>query len=123
MAFEKKQDAMQKMLIDGRDWQRKMAEDRQAAVKKEQPDTKIQAHNEADKEKKNKKLFPDSALFNGWGENLSEEDQKEAEALFHKYGYNVFLSDRLPLDRELPDTREPRYKLEITSCNVRSFSL
>lgn len=111
---------MQKMLIEGRDWQRKMAEDRQAAVKKEQPDTKIQAHNEAAKEKEYKKLFPDSALFKGWGENLSEVDQKEAEALFNKYGYNVFLSDRLPLDRALPDTREPRYKLEITSCSVRS---
>uniref|UniRef100_UPI0037E72B73 probable polypeptide N-acetylgalactosaminyltransferase 8 isoform X2 n=1 Tax=Semicossyphus pulcher TaxID=241346 RepID=UPI0037E72B73 len=43
-----------------------------------------------------------------WGDNLSEEDQKEAQALFEKYGYNVFLSDRLPLDRALPDTRDKR---------------
>uniref|UniRef100_A0A3P8UWV6 Polypeptide N-acetylgalactosaminyltransferase n=1 Tax=Cynoglossus semilaevis TaxID=244447 RepID=A0A3P8UWV6_CYNSE len=45
---------------------------------------------------------------NEWGENLSEDDQREAESLFQKYGYNVFLSDQLPLDRVLPDTRDPR---------------
>ncbi|XP_042157612.1 probable polypeptide N-acetylgalactosaminyltransferase 8 isoform X3 [Oncorhynchus tshawytscha] len=44
----------------------------------------------------------------GWGENLSDEDQEEAQALFEKYGYNVFLSDRLPLNRELPETRESK---------------
>ncbi|CAF98875.1 unnamed protein product, partial [Tetraodon nigroviridis] len=58
--------------------------------------------------------FPDSALFKEWGENLSEADQREAEALFKKYGYNVFLSDRLPLDRPLADTREPR-------CSKKSY--
>lgn len=106
-AFEKKQDAMQKLLLEDQGRQRKMAEDLQAAVKiqhelKGQEIAKIQAP------KEKKKLFPNSALFKEWGENLSEEDQKEAEALFKKYGYNVFLSDRLPLDRPLPDTREPR---------------
>lgn len=55
---------------------------------------------------KPKKLFPKSALFRKWGSNLSEDEQKEAEALFKLYGYNVFLSDRLPLDRQLPETRE-----------------
>lgn len=49
-----------------------------------------------------------SPLFQGWGENLSDEDQEEAQALFEKYGYNVFLSDRLPLNRELPETRESK---------------
>ncbi|XP_064785081.1 probable polypeptide N-acetylgalactosaminyltransferase 8 [Oncorhynchus masou masou] len=49
------------------------------------------------------KLKPrQSPLFQGWGENLSDEDQEEAQALFEKYGYNVFLSDRLPLNLELP---------------------
>lgn len=107
-AVEKKQDAMQKLLIEDQDKQRKMADDLRAAVqmqheRKGQPEAKIQAPTEK------KKLFPNSALFREWGENLSEEEQSEAEALFKKYGYNVFLSDRLPLDRPLGDTREPRY--------------
>lgn len=54
------------------------------------------------------KLYPDSFLFAKWGDGLSEEEQKEAEALFQIYGYNAFLSNRLPLDRKLPDTRDNR---------------
>uniref|UniRef100_A0A7N8YCB8 Glycosyltransferase 2-like domain-containing protein n=1 Tax=Mastacembelus armatus TaxID=205130 RepID=A0A7N8YCB8_9TELE len=71
---------------------------------KEQPKANIQEKNEAPQ----KKLRPNSALFKHWGHNLSEDDQREAEALFENFGYNVFLSDRLPLDRPLPDTRDPR---------------
>ncbi|XP_026217326.1 probable polypeptide N-acetylgalactosaminyltransferase 8 [Anabas testudineus] len=55
-----------------------------------------------------KKLYPNSPLFRRWGDELSEEEQKEAEKLFHRYGYNAFLSDRLPLNREISDTRSPR---------------
>ncbi|XP_051786762.1 probable polypeptide N-acetylgalactosaminyltransferase 8 [Erpetoichthys calabaricus] len=55
-----------------------------------------------------KKLFPNSPLFKEWGDELSEEEQTEAENLFQQYGYNVFLSDRLPLNRDIPDTRDPR---------------
>ncbi|XP_035521617.1 probable polypeptide N-acetylgalactosaminyltransferase 8 [Morone saxatilis] len=54
------------------------------------------------------KLYPNSYLFAKWGDNLPQEEQKEAEALFQIYGYNVFLSNQLPLDRELPDTRDKR---------------
>uniref|UniRef100_A0A3B4ZMK8 Polypeptide N-acetylgalactosaminyltransferase n=1 Tax=Stegastes partitus TaxID=144197 RepID=A0A3B4ZMK8_9TELE len=54
------------------------------------------------------KLFPDSYLFENWGDDLSEQDQKEAQGLFEIYGYNVFLSNRLPLDRKIPDTRDGR---------------
>lgn len=67
--------------------------------------------NKALKGEKSIKVFPKSVLFKKWGESLTENDQREAEALFQKYGYNVFLSDRLPLDRPLPDTRDPRYTL------------
>jgi len=55
-----------------------------------------------------KKLFPNSYLFKEWTVELSEADQRKAEDLFQKYGYNAFLSDQLPLDRELPDTRDQR---------------
>lgn len=54
------------------------------------------------------KLYPNSFLFAKWGNDLSEEEQKEAEALFQIYGYNVFLSNQLPLDRKLPDMRDNR---------------
>nr|XP_024002647.1 probable polypeptide N-acetylgalactosaminyltransferase 8 [Salvelinus alpinus] len=55
-----------------------------------------------------KKVYPNSALFTSWGDELSEEEQKEAEGLFQMYGYNAFLSDRLPLNREISDTRDPK---------------
>lgn len=54
------------------------------------------------------KLYPNSILFTNWGDDLTEEEQKEAENLFHLYGYNAFLSNRLPLDRKLPETRDKR---------------
>ncbi|KAF7229289.1 probable polypeptide N-acetylgalactosaminyltransferase 8 [Nothobranchius furzeri] len=63
---------------------------------------------ELKKKKVERKLYPNSNLFLKWGDGLSEEEQKEAERLFQKYGYNGFLSDRLPLNREIPDTRPPR---------------
>lgn len=110
--FEQKQDAMQKLLEEDRGRRREAEEVKQPPVKEQprqevQPEAKIQDQKEPLIEKKSK-LFPDSTLFKEWGENLSEDDQKEAQALFVKYGYNVFLSDRLPLDRALPDTRDPR---------------
>ncbi|XP_027128848.1 probable polypeptide N-acetylgalactosaminyltransferase 8 [Larimichthys crocea] len=54
------------------------------------------------------KLYPNSFLFEKWGDNLPEEEQKMAEGLFKIYGYNVFLSNQLPLDRKLQDTRDNR---------------
>ncbi len=113
-AFEQKQDAMQKMLEEDRGRQRKAAEVEQPPAKKQPvqeqpPEAKAQDQKEAPKKEKSTKLFPNSALFKEWGENLSEDDQREAQGLFENYGYNVYLSDRLPLDRALPDTRDPRY--------------
>uniref|UniRef100_A0A672P8N5 Polypeptide N-acetylgalactosaminyltransferase 8 n=1 Tax=Sinocyclocheilus grahami TaxID=75366 RepID=A0A672P8N5_SINGR len=63
---------------------------------------------EKNEKKPAKKLFPNSYLFKQWTVELSEDDQRKAEDLFQKYGYNAFLSDQLPLDRELPDTRDHR---------------
>ncbi|XP_072529546.1 probable polypeptide N-acetylgalactosaminyltransferase 8 [Salminus brasiliensis] len=68
-------------------------------------------------------LFPNSQLFERWHPGLSAEEQREAEELFQRYGYNVFLSDRLPLDRELPETRDHRcltkeYPSELPTISV-----
>uniref|UniRef100_A0A3B3I0Y6 Polypeptide N-acetylgalactosaminyltransferase n=1 Tax=Oryzias latipes TaxID=8090 RepID=A0A3B3I0Y6_ORYLA len=70
-----------------------------------------------------RKLYPNSPLFRKWGDHLSEEEQKEAESLFKNYGYNAYLSDRLPLNREMPDTRpsrcaEKKYPADLPSLSV-----
>lgn len=115
---------MQKILEEDRDRRKQAGEVQQQpqvqkeAEKKEQPAAEIHEQKEAPKEKKSTKLFPNSALFKEWGQNLSEDDQREAQGLFEKYGYNVFLSDRLPLDRDLPDTRDPRYKLSLIPSKI-----
>lgn len=64
--------------------------------------------NETKKHRPREKLFPNSALFKQWGEDLSEAQQKRAEDLFQKFGYNVYLSNLLPLNRSIPDTRHSR---------------
>ncbi|XP_061106669.1 probable polypeptide N-acetylgalactosaminyltransferase 8 [Conger conger] len=70
-----------------------------------------------------KKLYPNSALFTKWGDGLSEEEQKEAEELYLRYGYNAFLSNKLPLNRQIPDTRhtrctEKKYPKELPTISV-----
>lgn len=78
-----------------------------------------------DQEKKEKnavaKLYPDSYLFATWGDGLSEEEQKEAEALFQIYGYNSFLSNRMPLDRKILDMRDSRYYFLEIICNTHTY--
>ncbi|XP_056658062.1 polypeptide N-acetylgalactosaminyltransferase 18 isoform X6 [Monodelphis domestica] len=49
--------------------------------------------------------FTDSSLFAHWGQDLSPESRRIALKQFQYYGYNAYLSDRLPLDRPLPDLR------------------
>ncbi|XP_054656905.1 probable polypeptide N-acetylgalactosaminyltransferase 8 [Dunckerocampus dactyliophorus] len=90
---------------------------------KEPDGQKKQVHNMAVEKKVPRKLFPNSFLFKKWGEGLSEEEQKEAESLFGRFGYNAYLSDRLPLNREIPDTRparcaEKKYPDELPSVSV-----
>ncbi|KAK0155114.1 putative polypeptide N-acetylgalactosaminyltransferase 8 [Merluccius polli] len=101
-------DSMQKLLEEDRDRHRKI-EEKQVAVLEKQSEDKDKTGKIEKPAKKGKKFFPDSALFKNWGgENLSEDEQKEAQALFEKYGYNVFLSDRIPLNRPLPETKDSR---------------
>lgn len=63
---------------------------------------------ETTENKPREKLFPGSPLFKHWGEGLSEAQQKKAQDLFRKFGYNVYLSNQLPLNRSIPDTRHSR---------------
>ena len=38
----------------------------------------------------------------------TEEEREEERRGFEKHGFNQFLSDRLPLNRPVPDTRDHR---------------
>uniref|UniRef100_A0A3Q3GRE0 Polypeptide N-acetylgalactosaminyltransferase n=1 Tax=Labrus bergylta TaxID=56723 RepID=A0A3Q3GRE0_9LABR len=49
--------------------------------------------------------FSDSSLFAHWGQELSPDNRRVALKMFQYYGYNGYLSDRLPLDRPIPDLR------------------
>lgn len=43
----------------------------------------------------------------------TEEEKDEERKGFDNNGFNQFVSDRLPLDREIPDTRDPKW---VTHC-------
>ncbi|CAM4531495.1 unnamed protein product [Leuciscus chuanchicus] len=49
--------------------------------------------------------FADSSLFNHWGQDLGPESRRVALKMFQYYGYNGYLSDRLSMDRPIPDYR------------------
>ncbi|XP_072291832.1 probable polypeptide N-acetylgalactosaminyltransferase 8 [Eucyclogobius newberryi] len=98
--LEKGQDEMLQILAEKQAVRKNLEGNQPPPEKKQQEKAKVE------EQKKSSKVFPNSPLFKAWGENLSEEEQREAQALFELYGYNVYLSDRLPLDRALPDTRE-----------------
>ena len=46
----------------------------------------------------------------------TEEEKEEEKMGFTRHRFNQFRSDRIPLDREIPDTRDPRY----VTCNARA---
>lgn len=45
------------------------------------------------------------SLFAHWGHDLGPESRKVALKKFQYFGYNAYLSDRLSLDRAIPDLR------------------
>lgn len=47
----------------------------------------------------------DSPLFSRWGHDMGPESRRVALQKFQYYGYNGYLSDRLSLDRAIPDLR------------------
>lgn len=49
--------------------------------------------------------FGDSSLFAHWGQDLSPDSRRVALKMFQYFGYNGYLSDRLSLDRPIPDLR------------------
>ncbi|XP_012493370.1 PREDICTED: probable polypeptide N-acetylgalactosaminyltransferase 8 [Propithecus coquereli] len=69
------------------------------------------------------KLFPRSPLFKQWGEDLSKAQQRKAQDLFQKFGYNVYLSNQLPLNRTIPDTRDSRCLQKTYSSQLPSLSV
>ncbi|KAM5332416.1 LOW QUALITY PROTEIN: putative polypeptide N-acetylgalactosaminyltransferase 8 [Glossophaga mutica] len=78
---------------------------------------------ETKKNKPREKLFPGPLLFKQWGEDLSEAQQKKAQDLFQQFGYNVYLSDQLPLNRSIPGAHHSRclqktYPSQLLSLNV-----
>ncbi|XP_054626360.1 polypeptide N-acetylgalactosaminyltransferase 18 isoform X1 [Dunckerocampus dactyliophorus] len=60
--------------------------------------------------------FSDSSLFAHWGQELSADNRRVALKMFQYYGYNSYLSDRLPLDRPIPDLRP-------TGCSNLTYPL
>ncbi|XP_061435137.1 polypeptide N-acetylgalactosaminyltransferase 18-like [Lethenteron reissneri] len=50
---------------------------------------------------------PGAQLFKRWGKDLPARQKRKACARFLTYGYNAYLSDLLPLDRDVPDNRPP----------------
>ncbi|XP_071362807.1 polypeptide N-acetylgalactosaminyltransferase 18a isoform X1 [Trachinotus anak] len=48
---------------------------------------------------------PASSLFNHWGHDLGPESRRVALRKFRYYGYNGYLSDRISLNRPIPDLR------------------
>ncbi|XP_063073129.1 probable polypeptide N-acetylgalactosaminyltransferase 8 isoform X2 [Engraulis encrasicolus] len=80
-----------------------------ALHKKEDKEVVENKEKKKKEERKFGKVNPDHHLFkNWWDATLTEQEQTEAVDLFTRYGYNTFLSDRLPLDRELNETRPPK---------------
>ncbi|KAL4701347.1 hypothetical protein H8959_015351 [Pygathrix nigripes] len=78
---------------------------------------------ETKKHKTQMKLFPHSQLFRQWGKDLSEAQQKKAQDLFRKFGYNAYLSNQLPLNRTIPDTRDYRCLQKTYPSQLPSLSV
>uniref|UniRef100_A0A672P080 Polypeptide N-acetylgalactosaminyltransferase n=1 Tax=Sinocyclocheilus grahami TaxID=75366 RepID=A0A672P080_SINGR len=67
--------------------------------------------------------FSDSSLFNHWGQDLGPESRRAALKMFQYYGYNGYLSDRLSMDRPIPDYRPEGCKNMSYPSNLPQVSI
>ncbi|KAF7703371.1 polypeptide N-acetylgalactosaminyltransferase 18 [Silurus meridionalis] len=67
--------------------------------------------------------FADSSLFSHWGQDLNSESRRVALKMFQYYGYNGYLSDRLPMDRAIPDYRPDGCKNMTYPSNLPQVSI
>ncbi|XP_073691862.1 polypeptide N-acetylgalactosaminyltransferase 18 [Garra rufa] len=67
--------------------------------------------------------FADSSLFNHWGQDLGPESRRVALKMFQYYGYNGYLSDRLSMDRPIPDYRPEGCKNMSYPSNLPQVSI
>ncbi|KAK3561837.1 hypothetical protein QTP86_017051 [Hemibagrus guttatus] len=67
--------------------------------------------------------FADSSLFSHWGQDLNSETRRVALKMFQYYGYNGYLSERLPMDRAIPDYRPEGCKNMSYPTNLPQVSI
>ncbi|GAA6111787.1 polypeptide N-acetylgalactosaminyltransferase 18 [Tachysurus ichikawai] len=67
--------------------------------------------------------FSDSSLFSHWGQDLNSESRRVALKMFQYYGYNGYLSERLPMDRAIPDYRPEGCKNMSYASNLPQVSI
>ncbi|KAG7327207.1 hypothetical protein KOW79_008813 [Hemibagrus wyckioides] len=67
--------------------------------------------------------FADSSLFSHWGQDLNSESRRVALKMFQYYGYNGYLSERLPMDRAIPDYRPEGCKNMSYPTNLPQVSI
>ncbi|TTD32924.1 Polypeptide N-acetylgalactosaminyltransferase 18 [Bagarius yarrelli] len=67
--------------------------------------------------------FSDSSLFRHWGQDLNSESRRVALKMFQYYGYNGYLSERLAMDRAIPDYRPEGCKNMTYSSNLPQVSI
>lgn len=51
-------------------------------------------------------------------EARSNEEKEEERRGFERNGFNQYVSDRLPLDREVPETRDERFEVNAYKLNT-----
>ncbi|KAF5894621.1 polypeptide N-acetylgalactosaminyltransferase 18-like, partial [Clarias magur] len=81
------------------------------------PETPLKDSNQEDRS------FSDSSLFSHWGQDLNSESRRVALKMFQYYGYNGYLSERLPMDRVIPDYRPEGCKNMSYPSNLPQVSI
>ncbi|XP_076878119.1 putative polypeptide N-acetylgalactosaminyltransferase 8 [Brachyhypopomus gauderio] len=120
--FEKRYDKMEQIIGNLYDLM-KTFEQKQSRIEKELEKIQNKGAGQKPAKEHNALLFPESALFKKWGQNLTHDQQRDAHSAFERYGYNAYLSDRLPMDRPLPDTRDKRCAIKVYPKQLPTLSV